>query len=268
MAIAQVPPEIMALTIDHQNLKTLGHYDRSVYLKHFVAEALLCHSYDEEIRDLLDFDWHYTQQLALWNGKEIPTIKAYLADINHAPLPCLSFIALEVPSDFFWPLVIGSARMKDLVAHIAKVKHFGPIGAVSSNLQGSNLFASTIPTIYAVESDWHRSTTLVPLAETSCRSKVLIMCQPQTSAMIRNQRGNLLNSQVLSEVSPEVPKYHNSQSRSQELFSSKNDDVFETVFLESIKELEDKAFKFQGKKNVNPSITLSAEKLKIMEANK
>jgi hypothetical protein len=37
MAMAQVPPEVMALTTGHRNLKTLGRYDRSVYLKHFPA---------------------------------------------------------------------------------------------------------------------------------------------------------------------------------------------------------------------------------------
>ena len=122
MAIVQVPSEVMALTIGHRNLKTLGRYDMSVYLKHFAAWAFLHHPYDEKTGDLLDFDWHYTQQLALWNGKEIPAMKAYLADINSALLPCLSLIALEVPLDFFWLPVIGSAGMKDFVAYIAKVK--------------------------------------------------------------------------------------------------------------------------------------------------
>ena len=178
--------------------------------------------------------------------------------------------------------------MEDLVAHTAKVKRFGHIGAVSSNLQCLNLSASTskyimvdvadiedfvygaVPTSWIVESDRQRSTTLVSLAEPT-------MYQPQTSAMIKNQRGNLLNSQVPPkvprevslEVSLEVPKYHNSTLGSQELFSAENDiDAFEILFLESIRELEGKAFKFQGKENTSPSITLSAENLKIIEANK
>ena len=222
-------------------------------------------------------------------------MKAYLVDINRAPLSYLSLIAPEVPLDFFWPLVIGSARMKELVTHIAKGKPFGPVGIVGSNLQGSNLSASTskyvmvdvagvedfvlavVPMLRIVEFDRQRSTTLVPLAKTSCRSIVPTMYQPQTFAMIRNQRGNLLNSQVLLEVPLEVPpevlskvpEYHNSTLGSQELFSAENDiGAFETIFLESIRELEGKAFKFQGKENVSPSITLSAEKLKIMDANK
>ena len=173
MAIAQVPPEVMAMTTGHRNLKTLNRYNRSVYLKHFVAQALLRHPYDEDTCDLLDFDWHYTQQLALWNGKEIPAMKAYLADMNRVPLPCLSLIAPEVPSDFYWPPVISSAGMKDLVANTAKMKCFGPLGVVTSNLQGANPSASTskyvmvdvagvedfiheaVPTLCAVQSNRH-----------------------------------------------------------------------------------------------------------------
>ena len=117
---------------------------------------------------------------------------------------------------------------------------------MNSNLQGSNLSASTlkyvmvdvagaedfvhaaIPMLCAVESDQQRSTTLVPLAKTSYKSIVLTMYQPQTSAMVKNQCSNLLNSQV----PPKVPEYHNSTLGSQELFSTQNDiDAFEIVFL-------------------------------------
>jgi hypothetical protein len=113
----------MALTIGHRNLKTLGCYDRNVYLKHFAAQALLRQPYDEETGDLLDFDWHYNQQLALWNGKEIPSLKEHLLRLDNDSLPCMSLVAPVVPSDFYWPPIMGSANMPNLVAQTAIVKN-------------------------------------------------------------------------------------------------------------------------------------------------
>ena len=95
----------------------------------------------------------------------------------------------------------------------------------------------------------------------------------ETSATITNQwvlpGVNLVNPEMSVEfVDSQSHEYHNSQLKSQEFFGSGSVDASESIFLESIIELEEKALKFKGKENVNPSITLSAEKLKIIEANK
>ncbi len=63
MVIAQMSPKIMALTIGHKNLKTLGKYDESIFLKHFATQVLFRCPYDEEIEEFLDFDHHYNEQL-------------------------------------------------------------------------------------------------------------------------------------------------------------------------------------------------------------
>lgn len=85
--------EVMALIIGYyRNLKILGHYDMSIYtwsilrLKHYWG-------IDKETGYLLDFDWYYNQQLALWNGKETPPLKEHPFYLDNEPLPCMSFIA-------------------------------------------------------------------------------------------------------------------------------------------------------------------------------
>ncbi len=44
------PPlqEWILLTIGHMNLKTFGTYDRNIFLKHFVTQALVQHHYNEK----------------------------------------------------------------------------------------------------------------------------------------------------------------------------------------------------------------------------
>jgi hypothetical protein len=61
----------MALIIGHMNLKTLGKYDRNIFLKHFATQVLLQHPYNEEIEEFLDFNHHYNEQLQLCHKKEI-----------------------------------------------------------------------------------------------------------------------------------------------------------------------------------------------------
>jgi hypothetical protein len=45
------------------NFKTLGKYDKNIFLKYFVTQALVEHHYNEKIRKFLTFDHNYNEQL-------------------------------------------------------------------------------------------------------------------------------------------------------------------------------------------------------------
>ncbi len=91
------------------NLKTLGRYDRNIFLKHFVTQALVQHCYNEETRKFLNFDCNYNEQLYLFHGKEILELATFLFGMN--TIPCMSLVKLFVLMDFDWPLVISSTSI-------------------------------------------------------------------------------------------------------------------------------------------------------------
>lgn len=106
MIIVQVAPKIMALTIGHMNLKTLGKYDRSIFLKHFVTQVLLQHAYNEETREFLDFDHHCNEQLQVFHKKEILKLATFFLGIS--TIPCISLIKHVVSMDFDWPPIVSN----------------------------------------------------------------------------------------------------------------------------------------------------------------
>ncbi len=110
MVIVQVAPKIMALTVGHKNLKTLGKYDRSIFLKHFAAQVLLQHPDNEKIREFLDFDHHYNEQLQLFYKKEIPKLAAFFLGINIIP-SCISLVEHVVSMDFDWLPIVSSTSI-------------------------------------------------------------------------------------------------------------------------------------------------------------
>lgn len=110
MVIVQVAPKIMALTVGHKNLKTLGKYDRCIFLKHFATQVLLQHPYNEKIGEFsglwLTLQWTIT----IVSQERDPWIGCIFFGINIIP-SCISLVELVVSMDFDWLPIISSTSI-------------------------------------------------------------------------------------------------------------------------------------------------------------
>ena len=258
MAIAQVPPEVMALTTGHRNLKKLGRYDRSVYLKHFVVQALLRHPYDEETRELLDFDWHQIgaySRASIKAGKQVMTSSAPTS--NHVAVGACH-TSYEVPT------LNGIEPLRPTIQPL--------FGSRPGNLE----LQRTLPSMHHILPSNIKASSEPKLSSTNLRPVMPPMYNP-------------IN--LLPPIAEDISSFDTNQDTLQliDLNAERNDfefgmdsqgytglesdnvasilDVnFDDAFIESIKEVEEIAQR--NKENLQRPQTLSTEKLKIMEANK